>query len=68
MSGDHFSEMMFSIHRIYNSISEKLAFWQGLIRSGQRGSFQDEESLLNKDLEHFQCDVSTNSEICHLGK
>ena len=68
MHVEHFDEMMFDISRIYRSISEKLQFWKSLSRSAQRGYYQadDEESLLNKDLAHFQCDISTNSEICHL--
>ena len=74
MDTDHFTEMMFDIRRIYRSISEKLAFWKNLSKSGVRRPRSrhrskvdvEEESLLNKDLEEFQCDVSTNSEICHL--
>ncbi len=55
-------------------MSEKLAFWQQLVKSGHASSIKegdggdDEESKLSKDLKEFQCDVATNSEICHIGE
>eukprot|EP00095_Tigriopus_kingsejongensis_P011851 maker-scaffold493_size155937-snap-gene-0.22 protein:Tk11851 transcript:maker-scaffold493_size155937-snap-gene-0.22-mRNA-1 annotation:"hypothetical protein DAPPUDRAFT_95105" len=66
---DHFNDMMLNIHEVYKSISEKLTFWQSLVKSGKRnfGTASDEEGgMLKKDLQQFQCDVATNSEICHL--
>ncbi len=58
-------------------MSEKLEFWQRLVKSssGKRrkskfsgGDEDEEDSKLRKDLREFQCDVATNSEICHIGK
>ena len=36
MDMSHFDEMMFNIHTIYKSISEKLQFWQGVVRKRVR--------------------------------
>ncbi|TRY81053.1 hypothetical protein TCAL_09447 [Tigriopus californicus] len=66
---DHFNDMMFDIHKVYKSISEKLNFWQSLVKSGKRNvalTSDEDGGMLKKDLEQFQCDVATNSEICHL--
>lgn len=55
--------------RIYQRVSEKLSFWRGLVKSGEGRKMKDDDgSKLKKDLQQFQCDVATNSEICHLGR
>ncbi len=58
-----------ALFSIYKRVSEKLKFWQSLVKSGEsRRLEQDAESKLKKDLQEFQCDVATNSEICHIGE
>ncbi len=61
-------------------MSQKLEFWQSLVKSGHRkkkkkkgeedgdGDGEEDDSKLSRDLREFQCDVATNSEICHIGE
>ena len=37
-TGDHFDAMMLSIHEIYKRISDKLNFWQSIMKRGKSGS------------------------------
>ena len=63
--------MMQNIHSIYQRISDKLSFWQRLVTESSLEENNDNDFGIyesNKRLEHFQCDISTNTEICHLSK